>query len=325
MIIVKKVLFFSWCLWVLSACQSTVTIPPDWYQQPQINHPVYLITVGQGRSLEQAKQMALSQINAQLWTQIDSSFSSRDIFQSQNANTSSSSLVDNKVNSKTATVTLTGIEYPKVEKNDIAYYVQAQVSRATVIAQLQADIQHSDRQANVQISKRAHQDVLPWWLESRHLLSEINHVAVRQAMLRSLGASAPAAPQIEQLEKQVAQAQSSILIQMIASANNNKSAELLADKLSSQRLKTSFNRSSKRTHSLILTSELRQSRVGDAYISTLFTSLTLQAQNGTILASNEIISSGNSLSNYALSQEGAQRHLMELIEQQGLWSSLGFK
>lgn len=310
---------------VLFACQSTTT-PPNWYVTPLTNKPDFITAVGEGRSLEQAKQTALSQINAQLWTQIDSSFASRDTFQSRNDISSSSSLVDNQINSKTSQITFTGIEYPQVEHNDIAYYVQAQISRDTIIRQLQSDIEQSNLHAQYQLAQLKHQDPLLWWLNNRSLTSEGNTVAVRQAMLRALDQTQiPQASNVDSLINAIARVQSSIAIHLASSAQNKKSAELLADKLSHERLSTTFTRTANATHTLKLTSELRQSMVGEAYISTQITTLQLLGSKGNILASNEIISSGNSVSSYALSQEGAERNFAEIIDKQGLWSSLGMQ
>lgn len=324
MLSINNKVIIALCSVALWACQSTT--PPDWYSTPPTNQPEYITAVGEGRSLDQAKQAALSQINAQLWTQIDSSFASRDVYQSRNELSSTSSLVDNKINSKTSTITFTGIEYPQVEHNDIAYYVQAKVSRDTIIRQLQSDIEQSNRNAQRQLDQRQHQDPLVWWLNNRQRTSEGNAVAVRQAMLRALDQDIiPKAPAVDTLLSTIAEVQSTIVIRFAASAKSKKSAELLADKFSHERLKTTFKRTAAATHTLKLTSELRQSTVGEAYISTQITTLKLQGRKGNILASNEIISSGNSVSNYSLSKEGAERHFAEIVDAQGLWNALGIK
>lgn len=324
MLSMNKIILVCSLSFTLLACQSTSA--PDWYNAPPTNDPAYLVSVGQGRSLDQAKKSALSQINAQLWTQIDSTFASRDVYQTQNANSSSSSLVDNKINSKTATVTFTDIEYPLVDKNDIGYYVQAKVKRESVINQLQTDIRQTNTRAEQQIAKFQHQDQLIWWLENRELTNQAELISVRQAMLQSMNvADIPAAPSVTALISKIAEVQSHLVIRFIHSSSDQKSAQLLADQFSTERLKTTAKNSSQVTHILRMDTELRQSRVGNAYVSTQLTTLKLQGRKGNTLASNEIISSGNSLSNYALSKEGAQRHFSEIVGNQGLWNSLGIK
>ncbi|PNH80565.1 LPP20 family lipoprotein [Vibrio diazotrophicus] len=316
----------SICLFSLAlfACKSTS--PPEWYSAPPTNEPDYLVSVGQGRSLEQAKKTALNQINALLWTQIDSTFASRDVYQSRGSNSTSNSLVDNKINSRTATVSFTDIEYPLIDKNDIGYYVQAKVKRESVINQLQMDIRQTNARAEQQIQKLQHQDSLVWWLENRELTSQLELIYVRQAMLKSMSVDdIPTALSLNKLISKVSEIQSNLIIRFINSKSDQKSAELLADQFSMERLKTTSKSSSQVTHILRMDTELRQSRVGDAYVSTQLTTLKLQGHKGNTLASNEIISSGNSLSNYALSKEGAQRHFSEIVGKQGLWNSLGIK
>lgn len=324
MLTIKRKLILGLCSLALFACQSTT--PPDWYSAPPTNDPDYLTAVGQGLNLTQAKQSALSQINAQLWTQIDSSFVSRDTVLSRNQSEHTSSLVDNHINSKTANVTLTGIDYPQVAKNDIGYYVQAKVSRATVIRQLRSDIEQSNRSAQAILAQRQHQDALMWWLTNRNLSSEAQAVAVRQAMLRALGENhIPQAQSVDTLLRALSETRSALVIRIAAGRKDHKSAQLLAEQFSKQQLQTTFKRTSATTHVLKLTTELRQSTVGQAYISTQFTTLKLQGRNGSILASNEIISSGNSLTNYTFSKEGAERNFAETVSAQGLWNSLGIQ
>nr|QIH43271.1 hypothetical protein G5S32_13835 [Vibrio ziniensis] len=324
MLAMNKILFVCSMSLTLLACQSTNS--PDWYNAPPTNDPNYLVSVGQGRSLDQAKKSALNQINAQLWTQIDSSFSSRDVYQSSNAASSSSSLVDSKINSKTATVTFTDIEYPLIDKNDIAYYVQAKVKRESVIKQLQADIKQVNQQAEQQLQKLQHQDSLIWWLENRELVKQAELIAVRQSMLRAMEVNdIPTAPHMETLAAAVSKTQSSLVIRLNNSKSDQKAAELLAEKFSVEGVKTSLKNTSQATHHLRMSTEVRKSMVGDAFITTQLTTLTLQGRQGNTLASNEIISSGNSLTNYSLSKEGAQRHFAEIVETQGLWKSLGIK
>lgn len=324
MLTIKRKLILGLCSLALFACQSAT--PPDWYSAPPTNDPDYLTAVGQGLNLTQAKQSALSQINAQLWTQIDSSFVSRDTVLSRNQSEHASSLVDNHINSKTANVTLTGIDYPQVAKNDIGYYVQAKVSRATVIRQLRSDIEQSNRSAQAILAQRQHQDALLWWLTNRNLSSEAQAVAVRQAMLRALGENhIPQAQSVDTLLRALSETRSALVIRIAAGHKDHKSAQLLAEQFSKQQLQTTFKRTSATTHVLKLTTELRQSTVGQAYISTQFTTLKLQGRNGSILASNEIISSGNSLTNYTFSKEGAERNFAEAVSAQGLWNSLGIQ
>jgi len=308
----------------LAACQNTT--PPSWYQQPTTNQHDTLIGLGEGRTLEQAKQVALNQINAQLWTQIEASFSSHEVAQTQQQQSSSSSLIDNKINSKTANVTFTGIDYQKIEKNDIAYFVQAQISRANVIAQLNADIRQREQRAKERLEQLHHQDPLLWWLEHHLAVKEADAVNVRQAMLRSLTLQPPPlSPNVNLFISRLSEVQSSLVIHVDANRSEQKMAQMIAAELSEQRIKTSQSSSPLVTHVLKMQSELKQSKVDDAYISTRFTTLKLLNRQGNVIASNEVISSGNSLSGYPLSIQGAERHFAGLMANQGIWAFLGLK
>lgn len=308
----------------LAACQNTT--PPSWYQQPETNQHDALVGLGEGRTLEQAKQVALNQINAQLWTQIEASFSSHEVAQTRQQQSSSSSLIDNKINSKTANVTFTGIDYQKIEKNDVAYFVEVQISKDNVIAQLNADIRQREQRAKERLEQLQYQDPLLWWLAHHLAVKEADEVTIRQAMLRSLTQQpAPPSPNVSLFVSQLSGVQSSLVIHVDANKREQKMAQMIATELSAQRIKTSQSASSLVTHVLKLQSDLKQSKVDDAYISTRFTTLKLLNRQGNVIASNEIISSGNSLSGYSLSNQGAERHFANLMAKQGIWAFLGFK
>ncbi|MEZ8145171.1 LPP20 family lipoprotein [Enterovibrio norvegicus] len=123
---------------LFSGCQSTT--PPDWYAVEQVNHPEYVYAVGEGRSLNLAKKSALSGVNSQLWTQVDSTFSMNDVYKRINDDSTSYETTSNKINAKSAQVTLTGVEYVQSEKNDVAYYAQARVGRDNIKSQLSSEI-----------------------------------------------------------------------------------------------------------------------------------------------------------------------------------------
>ncbi len=318
----------SWPLALLSltlaACQSTA--PPDWYTEIPTNDSQYFTAVGKGRSLQQAKKEALSQINSQLWTQIDSTYASRDVFQTQNDASSSHSYIDNKINSKTTSVTFNDIEYTKVEQNDLGYFVEARVERPTVIQQLKSDIKNSDHKAELQLAELKHQDSLTWWLNNRESAQQADFVAIRQAMLKSLKQDdIPLAPSVTQLVKSITEVKSNLLVRFISQSSNRKAAELLQNQFGDQGIQTTTKATSRVTHTLRLSSELRQNKVGQTFVATDLMTLNLQGRKGNTLASSEIISSGNSLTNYAFAKEGAQRHFAEIVANQGLWESLGIQ
>lgn len=308
----------------LIGCQSTNTQPPEWYHATQTTNDSYIYAVGQGRSLEMAKQSALSQISAQLWTEINSQFSSRDVFRTNGADETESGFVDSKINSKTATVTFADIEYIQTEKNDIAYFVQAKVSRDKIVQQLNSDIVLADRNAQQVLEKLTHQDSLLWWLKNKDKKDVQNTINARKAMLVALGVeTTPNASSVNKMVNKIDEIQSGIVVQLSFKGSAKQSAQLLADKLSQQTIKTSLKRTPSATHTLSLKTELRQNKVGEAFISTQFTRLELTPKRGATLGSNEIISTGSSYSSYKISREGAERNFIDLVDEQGVWNALG--
>ncbi|WPC74317.1 LPP20 family lipoprotein [Vibrio porteresiae] len=309
---------------VLSACQSTT--PPSWYSAPEETNSDYIQAVGQGRSLNSAKQSALSQINSDLWTQVNSSFSMREVAKSFNDKSNNYSVIDNNINSETANVTFTSIEYTKSEKNDIAYFVQARIKKPTVIQQLKTDIRNTNEQAKIQLDALTHQDPLIWWMANQNASEYRDSVIVRMAMLAALTPeqSIPNAPAVKTLLEKVSVMQSRLLVRIVHSSHDKKSAEFLARSLNEQGIATTMGANSRATHTLKMTSEFRRAFMASSYISTKVTTLSLtNNQNRHVIATQEIISTGNSMSGYDLANEGSERNFSDIINEKGIWSALG--
>jgi len=313
-------LFF---LSMLTACQSTKN--PEWYDQPQVNNTEYIFAVGEGRNLNQAKKSALNNINATLWTQVDSSFSMKDSNTNINDKSYTYGSVNNHVNAKTSSVTFSGVEYTNIDNQNNIYFAQARIKKDVIIKQLKSDISNVNQKSKRLMDELKHQDPLSWWLMNREASSNLEYVNVRTAML---GAISPkddvSAPYVLALTEQVSKIKSQLLIKIQPSKHDKKGAQYLVEKLSAQGISTTFKNTRSVTHTLRLTTELRQSVMMSAYISTKITSLQLLNKKGNVVASNEMISTGNSMSNYKISKEGAERHFSAQMDQDGLWKSLGF-
>lgn len=308
---------------MLTACQSTRN--PEWYDQPQVNNTEYIYSVGEGRNLNQAKKSALNNINATLWTQVDSDFSMKDSNTNINDKSYTYGSVNNNVNAKTSSVTFSGVEYTNVDNQNDIYFAQARIKKDVIIKQLKSDISNVNKKSKMLLDELKHQDPLSWWLMNRETSSNLEYVNVRTAML---GAMSPkddvSAPYVLELTKQVSKIKSQLLIKIQPSKYDRKSAQYLVDKLSAQGISTTFKNINSVTHTLRLTTELRQSVMMSAYISTKITSLQLLNEKGNVVASNEMISTGNSMSNYRISKEGADRHFSAQMDENGIWPSLGF-
>ncbi|SJL83499.1 LPP20 family lipoprotein [Vibrio palustris] len=318
---------------LLSACQSSA---PHWYTQPQVTqtqHSQYLSAVGHGRSLYEAKQTALSQINSDLLVSIESqsssASSSRQYTQSINGETrrldAASQIAQRHINSRTANITFTGIDYPQVEHNDLGYYVQAQIKRSHIINQLRTDISDINHQATQALAQYSHQDHLLWWLEHRHDTDFLAQVQTRQAMLRSLTPSVPLpqAPTVDTLLSKINQVKNTLLIAINHSPGNEKGAQFLANAINQQGIATHQGSTRQATHKLTMTTEFRRDYLQSSFITTMVTTLHLtNAHNNHTLSTSEIISTGNSVSNRAMGDESAERNFSEIIKNTGIWSSL---
>lgn len=303
-------------------CQSTKV--PDWYSLPQTNNPDYITAIGEGMSLEQAKKSALGNVSAVLWTQVNSSFAMDDTHRSIDAKHYSNAYINNKVNTTTADISLSGVEYINIANVDNMFYAQAQVKKSTLINQLDVDVSHINQKASAQLEKLTHQDALLWWLDNKDSSSYSDYVSVRLAILSSLSPNIHIkTDSVDELIKQTAKVKSAILINIQPSRNDKNISRLMAEKFSVAGFSTTFNKTSEVTHTLVINSELRQSIISDAFISTQITKLQLINKNNKIIGSGEIISTGNSLSNYKISKEGAQRHFAALIDKRGFWQTLG--
>ncbi|MGS0695722.1 hypothetical protein [Shewanella sp. 0m-4] len=317
-----KLFLYIWLVSLTLGCQSTSV--PAWYNSPQKNNSDFIIAVGEGRNLEQAKKSALSNINASLWTEVNSSFSMNDTHRSIGNESYSSAYINNAVNTKTSNIAFSGVEYSNIANNDIYFYAQAQIKKSSVINQLISDLNNINKEIKAQLDKLSHQDPLQWWLINKNSDYYKDYAIVRLAMLSSLSpATKIDTAYIEKITNDSSRVKSSILIYIQPPYTSPKMALMLAEKLSLEGIQTTIKKSPKATHTLKITSSLRQSIIADAYISTQISSLQLINKNNNVISSSEIISTGNSLSNYKISKEGAERHFSTQVDERGLWPALG--
>jgi hypothetical protein len=248
----------------------------------------------------------------------------RDVAKDNNGNSTSNSLVDNKINTKTAKLTLNGIEYLKLEENEMGSFVEARVKKELIKKQLTSELQQLNQNAESQLKALKHSDTLLWWLNNQNTKNLKKDALVRIAMLSVVAPkeSFNTTP-LDELLLKLNTVKSSLLIQIKSNNINEKSASLLSDKFSSEKMATTRTYNKYTTHYLSLISEHRKNIVGDAYISTLITEIKITNKKGKIISSNEIISSGNSVTGYKMANEGASRHFAQQIDDDGLWKSLG--
>ncbi|MEZ9892901.1 hypothetical protein AB4356_11000 [Vibrio lentus] len=320
---IKKLLVFSVVVGLLftTGCQST---KPTWYSKPQVDTNEYIYAVAQARTLSHAKKIAVNNINEKLWTQVESSFYMRETVRETNGAGFSNSLVDNKVNTKTESLTLNGIEYLQMEESELGAFVEVRVKKALVTQQLIREINEMNSNSEAKLVALQHQDKLLWWLDNRSA-SQLQHkVSVRTAML------APLEPgyQVDtrSIDKLIAthkNISSQINIRLSYDRNSQKATQLLGKQLSEFNIATSTSKRRNQTHVLHVDSERRRNKVGDAFISTLISDVKVINMKAKTISRSEIISTGNSVTSFKYADEGAARHLNEQVKEKGIWTALG--
>ncbi|WP_215404942.1 LPP20 family lipoprotein [Vibrio gigantis] len=306
---------------IISGCQST---KPEWYSNPKFDNDEYIYAVAQARTLSHAKKIAVNNINEKLWTQVESSFYMRDTVRETNGSGFSNSLVDNKVNTKTESLTLNGIEYLQMEENDLGAFVEVKIKKNLVTQQLIREIEGINRKAQREIAALKHEDKLLWWLDNRTAYQIQHDASVRIAMLAPLKPNYQA--DVSSIEKLVVMHEivsSKINIRLSSDRESSKAVQLLGNQISEFNIATSTSKKENQTHILKVDSERRRNKVGDAFISTLVSNIKVVNMNSKTISRSEIISTGNSVTNYKYADEGAARHLDEQVKEQGVWTALG--
>ncbi|MDK9736511.1 LPP20 family lipoprotein [Vibrio sp. D404a] len=306
---------------IISGCQST---KPEWYSKPKVDNDEYIYAVAQARTLSHAKKIAVNNINEKLWTQVESSFYMRDTMRETNGSGFSNSLVDNKVNTKTESLTLNGIEYLQMEENDLGAFVEVKIQKSLVTQQLIREIEEINRKAQREITALKHEDRLLWWLDNRTAYQMQHDASVRIAMLAPLIPDYKAdVSSIEKLVVTHEEVSSQINIRLSSDRESSKAVQLLGNQLSQFNIATSTSKKKNQTHILKVDSERRRNKVGDAFISTLVSNIKVVNMKSKTVSRSEIISTGNSVTNYKYADEGAARHFDEQVKEQGIWTALG--
>ncbi|MGR5061884.1 hypothetical protein [Photobacterium sp. DNB22_13_2] len=311
---------------LLAGCQSTQT--PEWvlHQTPDTNISYY--AVGHGGTLRNAKNLAMDNINKKLWIQVESSGSLRQIVRDVNGSEDYLTQSDSNVNVKTAPLVLAGVQYSRSENSDGVYYVEAKISRENIIHQLNQELVTIDESSKTQLLSFKHSDPLIWWLDNRDTKNVKQNMLTRRAML--LAASngndhgVPMDSVIE-LERQTNKTKSQLLFSVKAENRDAWMSEFIKNHLSEKQISVTSGpqQNNGATHQISLTTDWRQSKVGDAYISTVIAKIALQNKNGKTIASREVIATGNSISNFTRSKESTSRHFSAQISDQGIWHFLG--
>ncbi|MGF1699163.1 LPP20 family lipoprotein [Photobacterium makurazakiensis] len=311
---------------MLSGCQSTST--PEWALNPTVDTNMSLYAVGHGGTLKNAKRSAMSQMNEKLWTQVESSGYVRQVVRDVNGDENYRTQSDTVVDVKTAPLVLSGVSYNRSEQRDGIYYVEAVISRENIIHQLKQELTTIDENAKTELINFKHSDPLIWWLNNRDIDSDKQNLLTRKAMLLAASNSSEnniPSDNVIELERQVNKIKNSLLFSVNAEKSDAWMRNFIENHLSEKNIATVNSSSSRNafSHQIVLTTHWRQSKIGEAYISTVIAKLALKNKNGKTVASSEVIATGNSITNFTRAKESASRHFSAQISDQGLWHFLG--
>ncbi len=267
----------------MMGCQSTTR--PDWYSNIAGNDIDYIYAVGDGRSLSSAKKSALSQINEQLWTQVSSSSAYIEQFKQVNDNQFSHQSADNRINTQSAEMIFTGIEFLQSAQDDAGFFVQARIKRENIKNQLKADLAAIEVRAQMILQQKAHQDLLIWWLANRTVDHLFRQYQVKVGVLSALDVTpVNKMTYLPQLATEVEKVRSSLLIRIVSDHRDRISIGVLQKQLALEGIATIEQTKPQITHTIIMKSNYRQSIVGDAFITTKFTDLITNNKNGKTLS-----------------------------------------
>ncbi|GAM58723.1 hypothetical protein JCM19231_2761 [Vibrio ishigakensis] len=296
------------CGTMLLGCQST---KPNWYSNPQTNDSQYIYAVAQARTLSHAKKIAVNNINESLWTQVDSSSYIRETLRETNNKGSFNSLVDNKINTRTESLTLNGVEFMQLEENDLGAFVQVRVKKSLVAQQLKKELEEIDFKARTELNNLKSQDKLVWWLDNRSAFQLKHNASVRTSMLVPLdGTYKFVTTSLESYIDAYEKTGNNLYIRLSSDVQSKQSLQFLGEQLSEFNIATSMSKRHEQTHIVYVSSERRRNKVADAYISTLVSKIIISNTKNQVISRSEIISTGNSVTSYKYADEGLLATLM---------------
>jgi len=166
-----------------------------------------------------------------------------------------------------------------------------------------------------------------WWLKHRDIQKVKDRLKICQDRLRALSHDEPVIKPIDnviKLERILSETKNQLLVKVEANTRDKEIKGFIESHFSEQNISTTNSNNKKITHRVKLSTNWRQSTVGEAYISTVIAKLSVKNKQGKAVANSDVIASGNSVSNYKMSKEGASRHFSAQMSDKGIWHFLGF-
>ena len=307
----------------LTACKSTTI--PKWYLNPVTTNSSELVAVGQGWTLEQAKQKALSAINQQLWTQVNSSSNSRNIANDVNGDEFVQQFNDISVKTKTASLVLNGVQFSQTDKSGDTFFVQASIAKSKIKNQLISDINRTNEKAKFALKNLNNTDPLLWWVKNKNTKALEEVIVTRASVLSALNGSTYQLNQnyVSRLQAKIKSEHSKIVVLISAKRNDKWMTKFVTNIFNQYQVQVVTNPKQKYSHRLNLNTVWSQKHIADMYISTVKVNLELIDKKSITLASNEIIANANSVTSFVRAKEGASRSFSAKLKEQNLWKAIG--
>lgn len=318
----SKIILSLFFVFSVSGCQNTPKVP-DWYLSVEADDGEYYYSVGRGRSLNQAKKVSLNQISEKLWTQVKSSNKLREVVRSNNDKESYQTFNDFNIRTNSALLTFTGAEYLKSENSNEEFYVATRIKKSVIAKQLERELKDIDQTSKDQVNALQYEDDLLWWLKNRNTSERKKEILIKKSILSVMRPDLTVeTANFESLLSKIKKVRDKIVFYVSSTRIEPRFNQFIKDTLTKEGLKTVSNKR-KATHFFMMSINHKQSKVGSAYITTVISDLSIKNKKQHNIASVEVISSGNSISNYAISSEGAARHFKQQIEESSIWQMLG--
>lgn len=146
--VVCRILLVFIAGFIFSSCSEEIDLAyPSWYLENEEDSS-YLYGVGNGESLEQAKSMALSDLSSQISLKVESAVSIEQTQKMIDDEAKFSSSADAKVDVSVLGIQLDSVEYVRQEEIDSVFYVKVRISKAKIIKQINAEIEHINIDVN---------------------------------------------------------------------------------------------------------------------------------------------------------------------------------
>lgn len=172
---------YSYLILYFIAFIGCATSYPSWYinQEYQNN---YIYGVGEGKSLNEAKSLALSDIAAQISLEIKSSLDIKNTYIMENDTQNIYKQNNNDINISVDDIGLNNIEYTNIEEIKGIFYVKARIEKSALISKLNDDIESYIKQIDIILDDTKTSSCSSLSPKHRNELSNIAHNAEIKAM-----------------------------------------------------------------------------------------------------------------------------------------------